>query len=384
VVRTPVRSKGPPPFLKLAGHPVRWRLLSELSRSDRAVRELSALVGEAQSLVSYHLAQLRHGELVRARRSSADGRDSYYALDLLRCRDLLDAAGLALHPGLGHLPARVGVASGPKPQILFLCTGNGARSQIAEALTDHLANGAVEVVSAGSRPKPVHPNAVRVMRERGIDITASRSKHLGEFARRRFDVVITLCDRVREVCPEFRGHPDVWHWSTPDPGLEGSTDDETHPAFQRTATELETRIAFLLRALLPHQEGGRSMDEFVNVRYLVDDVDAAIDFYTKHFGFELISSAAPAFADVRRDNLRLLLSGPKSSAGRPMSDGAVPGPGGWNRIHFMVDDLASEVERLRAEGVTFRNDVVTGPGGQQILIEDPAGNLVELFQPAPR
>jgi catechol 2,3-dioxygenase-like lactoylglutathione lyase family enzyme len=125
-------------------------------------------------------------------------------------------------------------------------------------------------------------------------------------------------------------------------------------------------------------------DELVNVRYMVDDVEAAIDFYTTHFAFELRTSAAPAFADVTRGNLRLLLSGPKSSAGRPMPDGRVPEPGGWNRIHFIVDDLETEVERLRGAGVTFRNEVIGGPGGQQILLEDPAGNPIELFQPAQR
>ena len=125
-------------------------------------------------------------------------------------------------------------------------------------------------------------------------------------------------------------------------------------------------------------------DEKVHVRYMVDDVNAAIDFYTKHFGFEVLSSAAPAFADVSRGNLRLLLSGPTSSAGRAMPDGAVPRPGGWNRIHFVVDDLAAEVERLRGAGVTFRNEIVIGPGGSQILIDDPSGNPIELFQPASR
>ena len=122
-------------------------------------------------------------------------------------------------------------------------------------------------------------------------------------------------------------------------------------------------------------------DAFVNVRYMVDDVEAAIAWYTQHLGFEVISSAAPAFADVKRGSLRLLLSGPKSSAGRPMPDGEQPKPGGWNRIHLVVDDLAAEVARLRAAGVRFRNDVVTGPGGSQILVQDPSGNFVELFQP---
>lgn len=126
------------------------------------------------------------------------------------------------------------------------------------------------------------------------------------------------------------------------------------------------------------------MTETVNVRYMVNDVEAAVKWYTRHLGFELLSSAAPAFADVKRGSLRLLLSGRTSSAGRVMPDGAQPQPGGWNRIHLVVEDLAAEVQRLRAAGVQFRNDVVTGPGGSQILIVDPSGNLVELFQPAAR
>ena len=125
-------------------------------------------------------------------------------------------------------------------------------------------------------------------------------------------------------------------------------------------------------------------DEMVNVRYMVDDVDAAIAFYTQHLGFEVLTSVLPAFADVKRGNLRLLLAGPKSSAGRPMPDGSKPGPGGWNRIHFVVPDIQAEVSRLRDAGATFRNDVVTGPGGKQILLEDPSGNVIELFEPAER
>ena len=123
-------------------------------------------------------------------------------------------------------------------------------------------------------------------------------------------------------------------------------------------------------------------DELVSVRYMVDDVDDAVAFYTTHFGFTLLSHPGPAFADVVRGNLRLLLSGPASSAGRSMPDGRIPEPGGWNRIHLIVEDIAAEVERLRAAGLTFRNDIVSGPGGRQILVEDPAGNPIELFQPA--
>jgi catechol 2,3-dioxygenase-like lactoylglutathione lyase family enzyme len=123
-------------------------------------------------------------------------------------------------------------------------------------------------------------------------------------------------------------------------------------------------------------------DELVSVRYMVDDVDAAIAFYTEFLDFEVLTRFAPAFADVQRGNLRLLLAGPTSSAGRPMPDGVTPGPGGWNRIHLIVDDLTSEVDRLRAAGAPFRNDIVEGPGGKQILLQDPSGNLVELFEPA--
>jgi catechol 2,3-dioxygenase-like lactoylglutathione lyase family enzyme len=123
-------------------------------------------------------------------------------------------------------------------------------------------------------------------------------------------------------------------------------------------------------------------EDKVSVRYMVDDVDEAIDFYTRHFDFELGQNASPAFAEVTRGNLRLLLAGPKSSAGRPMPDGRQPAPGGWNRIHFVVDDIAGEVDRLRSAGVSFRNEIISGPGGQQTVLDDPSGNPIELFQPA--
>ena len=123
-------------------------------------------------------------------------------------------------------------------------------------------------------------------------------------------------------------------------------------------------------------------EEMVSVRYMVDDVDQAVEFYTGRFGFQLGQNASPAFAEVTRGNLRLLLAGPKSSAGRPMPDGRTPEPGGWNRIHFVVDDIAAEVERLRSASVSFRNEIISGPGGQQILLDDPSGNPIELFQPA--
>jgi ArsR family transcriptional regulator, arsenate/arsenite/antimonite-responsive transcriptional repressor / arsenate reductase (thioredoxin) len=232
---------------------LRWRLLSELARSDRRVGELCELAGRRQSLVSYHLRQLRDGGLVSTRRSAADGRDSYYLLDLARCGELLSSAGASLHPALAPTPRRRArrESGAPLARVLFLCTGNSARSQIAEVLAGQLSGGAVGAVSAGSHPKPLHPNAVRVMRERGIDISGRRSKHLSQFTGQRFDYVISLCDRVREVCPEFPGAPELIHWSIPDPAREPGSDEETLPAFERTAAELSTRIDFLIEAIDP-------------------------------------------------------------------------------------------------------------------------------------
>lgn len=239
----------PPAFLQLAGHPVRWRLLSELARSDRMVSELTGLVGEPQNLVSYHLAKLRAGRLVSARRSAADGRDTYYGVDLPSVGRQLAAAGGALHPGLRLAPPQRDDALVGAPKVLFLCTGNSARSQMAEALARALSGGAIEAVSAGSHPKPLHPNAVRVMREAyGLDIAGHASKSFDVYAGQPFDWVISLCDRVREVCPEFPGHPEAVHWSLPNPAT-GEPDDVTYPLFQQTAGELATRIEFLLATL---------------------------------------------------------------------------------------------------------------------------------------
>jgi protein-tyrosine-phosphatase/DNA-binding transcriptional ArsR family regulator len=241
-----------PEFMQLAGHPLRWRLLRELGRSDRMVHELTDTVGQPQNLVSYHLGKLRDARLVTARRSSADRRDTYYTLDLTRIGDLLIATGVGLHPGLRLTPpARGSVGPGAGTTlVLFLCTGNSARSQMAEALAGACSDGVVEAHSAGSHPKPLHPNAVRVMHERyGIDLAEQRSKHLSVFTHQRFDRVISLCDRVREVCPEFPGQPETIHWSIPDPAAEPGDDEATYPTFQQTAGELETRIRFLVAGL---------------------------------------------------------------------------------------------------------------------------------------
>ena len=240
----------PQRFLHLIADPRRWRLVSELARSDRRVRELTELVDEPQNLVSYHLRELSIAGLVSSRRSSFDGRDVYYRADLDRCGELLCAAGAALQPGLRlQVVPPTARRAGATARVLFLCTGNSARSQMAEALLEHLSDHAIQARSAGSHPKTLHPNAVRAMAERGIDISGQATKHLRRFARTRFNHVVTLCDRVKEVCPEFPGQPESAHWSIADPAAEGDTDAAAYPAFERTARELETRIRHLIASL---------------------------------------------------------------------------------------------------------------------------------------
>ncbi len=240
-----------PQVLELLGDPLRWQIVEELGRSDRRVGELVQMLAKPQNVVSYHLAELRKAGVATARRSSADGRDVYYRADLLRCRALLADASLALHPGLTLTPAP------PQPhdsrhgrtQLLFLCTGNSARSQMAEAFVEQLSGGSIAARSAGSAPKPLHPNAVRVMAERGIDIAGRPTKPLTRFSRSRFDRVITLCDKVREICPEFPGTPATAHWSIADPAGAGESDEVTYPAFEQVADEIEGRTTLLLADL---------------------------------------------------------------------------------------------------------------------------------------
>ncbi|MFG1677001.1 ArsR family transcriptional regulator [Micromonospora sp. NPDC049282] len=240
-----------PAFLRLAAHPLRWRLLSELVVSDYRVRELVARTGEPQSLVSYHLRLLRDGGLVTATRSSFDGRDSYYHLDLDRCADALGDAGAALHPELRREPAPpVDLRRSRRVRVLFVCTGNSARSPVAEALLRHRAGGRAEAISAGSRPKGhLHPDAVRVLHDEfGIDVAGQRPRHLDTVTGRRFDYVISLCDKAREVVPDFPEHPRRAHWSIPDPAA-GDTDRAGYPAFQRVAADIDTRVRRLLPVL---------------------------------------------------------------------------------------------------------------------------------------
>jgi len=240
----------PPPILGVLAEPVRWVVVRELLVSDRRVGELVELVGKPQSLVSYHLAELRRAHVVIARRSSADGRDVYYRADLRRCRSLLAEVGESLGPALLRSPGRHRRQRASR--VLFLCTGNSARSQIAAAIVAQRSGGEVVATSAGSHPKPLHPNAVQVMAERGVDIAGNRSTPIAHVARRRFDRVITLCDKVREVCPEFPGSPALTHWSTPDPAASGD-DAATYPAFVEVADDLDARIDLLLGATAEHR-----------------------------------------------------------------------------------------------------------------------------------
>jgi protein-tyrosine-phosphatase/DNA-binding transcriptional ArsR family regulator len=263
VATTASRDVAPLEFVQLIADPLRWRLLDELGRSDRRVGELCKLVGKPQSLVSYHLRGLRTGGLVTARQSAADGRDTYYQANVGRCAELLTATGAALHPALRLACLETEVPTvwrGRKRRVLFLCTGNSARSQMAEGLLEHRTGGAIAARSAGSHPKPLHPNAVKVMAERGIDISGHRSKHLDRFTRHRFDRVITLCDKVREVCPEFPGQPTTVHWSMADPAAEGSGGDTDYRAFIRTADEIDVRVGLLIAQLSSetHNERSRS------------------------------------------------------------------------------------------------------------------------------
>jgi len=239
----------PPNLLHLASHPVRWRIMRALARSDCKVQELTELVGEPQNLVSFHLGKLRSGALVAARRSSADRRDCYYTLNLTEIRSLLSEAGAALHPGLRLIPTTQ-VAWAPRgTKILFLCTGNSARSQIAEALVKARSGGVIKAYSAGSAPKPVHPNAIRAMREAyGLDLSRQKSKHLEKFAEQRFDCVVSLCDRLREICPDFPGSPETIHWSIENPASD-APDAATYPQFQTVVAEISHRVDFLLAAL---------------------------------------------------------------------------------------------------------------------------------------
>ena len=232
-------------FVRLAGHPLRWRLATELARSDLRVRELVERVGEPQNLVSYHLRVLRDEGLVAARRSTFDARDTYYHLDLDRCAEALTAAGAALHPALRVTTADPAVRDLPPVSVLFVCTGNGTRSPIAEALLRHHTRGRVKALSAGIRPRAsTDANAVRVLRdEYGVDIAGRRPRGVDRLTGRRFDRVVTLCDRAREELPDLGDEPAV-HWSIPEP--------TGRREVRAAAADIDLRVRHLLPTLIAH------------------------------------------------------------------------------------------------------------------------------------
>jgi protein-tyrosine-phosphatase/DNA-binding transcriptional ArsR family regulator len=249
----------PPAVLGLLADPLRWQLVSELACSDRRVGELVALTGKPQNLVSYHLRELRHAGLVSSRRSSFDGRDTYYRLHADHCGEQLQTAAAALQSSLRLVPSLPTTTppTGRRTRVLFVCTGNSARSQMAAALLDDRAGRSFQARSAGTHPKSLHPLAVQVMAERGIDISGNPTKHLRRYARSHFDWLITLCDKAREVCPDFPGGPSTAHWSMADPAADGADNEESVAAFERTAAELVERIDQLIARALTHQGGSR-------------------------------------------------------------------------------------------------------------------------------
>jgi ArsR family transcriptional regulator, arsenate/arsenite/antimonite-responsive transcriptional repressor / arsenate reductase (thioredoxin) len=248
----------PPPILKVLSHEVRWSLLLRLAQGDYRVQELVGLVAKPINLVSYHLRLLRDAALVQERRSSADGRDIYYSLDLARFETLYQAAAATLHPALGAAdqPATADLDFPSTPaRVLFLCTGNSARSQLAEALLRHMAGPRAAAFSAGSEPASVHPAAVRVLEQHGIATAALHAKHIDTYRGQSFDYIITVCDQAREVCPMFPGDPAQIHWSFPDPAaVAGSLSQEQ--AFAQTFTQLQTRLRYFLIILDRQRKDG--------------------------------------------------------------------------------------------------------------------------------
>jgi protein-tyrosine-phosphatase/DNA-binding transcriptional ArsR family regulator len=235
--------------MKLLGNEVRWRLITALAQSDRRVNELVERVRQPANLVSYHLGQLRAARLVVERRSSADARDVYYSLDLERLQGLLRGVSGAIHPGLWPEPdSRSAEGKGPA-RVLFLCTHNSARSQMAEAILRHHGGVHVDVQSAGSQPTRVHPLALRTLAEMGVETTGLRSKPMDVLAEGRFDHVITLCDRVREICPSWPDGPELAHWSLADPSEVDGSEEAAILAFRGTAMELTRRVRYLLPVL---------------------------------------------------------------------------------------------------------------------------------------
>jgi protein-tyrosine-phosphatase/DNA-binding transcriptional ArsR family regulator len=254
------RGIDPAALLKLLGSEVRWRLVTALASSDRRVNELVEAVQQPANLVSYHLGQLRGARVVSERRSSADARDVYYSLDLERLQAAFERCAVNIHPGLWPDSTR---SSTTQPtavdhgltRVLFLCTHNSARSQMAEAILRQEGRGSVDVRSAGSDPAQVHPMALRTLADLGIDGAGLQAKPLTVFAADRFDYVITLCDIVREKCPTWPAEPEQLHWSLPDPGLIDASEEGALLAFRACAAELSRRVRYFLALTTRARDG---------------------------------------------------------------------------------------------------------------------------------
>ncbi len=248
----------PPSILKLVAHEIRWAMVRELAYSDYRVQELVERLGLPQNLVSYHLRKLREGHLVTERRSSADEREVYYRLDLEQFQERYLAAGSLIHPAVPTLRENAPFLEMPSStlRVLFLCTENSARSQMAEALLRHLSHGKVEAYSAGSRSaEQIHPLARHVMEQMGIDMSQAVPKHFQVFEGQSFDVIVTVCDRAVESCPPWPDDPERVHWSFPDPASVQGTEAEQLRAFAQTSQQLVTRMRFLL-PLLERKKNG--------------------------------------------------------------------------------------------------------------------------------
>lgn len=235
----------PPEVLVLLAHPLRWQLVHALATSDRRVQELVESLQQPYNLVSYHLKLLRTASLVHLRKSDADGRDMYYSLDLDRLQQEYGQAARLIHPGWNWVVESVPPDGQPPLEVLFLCTHNSARSQMAEGLLRHLGGNSYHVTSAGSQPQPVHPQAIAAMREIGVDIRNQTPKGLDEFQGKKFDLVITVCDRVREVCPRYEFCAAALHWSIPDP-IKVDDPGQQIQAFEAARDEIRRRIRHLL------------------------------------------------------------------------------------------------------------------------------------------
>jgi protein-tyrosine-phosphatase len=247
----------PPDFLRLFGHNLRWQIVSALARSDLRVQEIVGLLQQPQNLVSYHLRQLRDSRVVSEHRSIADGREVYYSLDLPQVQRMYFASGEALHPALNPNPLDEATSeSGPPTRVLFLCTHNSARSQIAEGLLRARGGEIIEVHSAGTEATRVHPLAVQAMQAQGFDISSHRSKTLDQFIGQDFDYIITVCDQAREACPIFPGDPVHIHWSFPDPSAVEGSPEVRYKAFEETTIQMMGRISFLLTMIQRQRAGG--------------------------------------------------------------------------------------------------------------------------------